>query len=38
MINRSNPEDIFKIVKEDFNWLKEDIYEHLEILKGKIMN
>ncbi|MBU5257066.1 hypothetical protein [Tissierella praeacuta] len=37
MINRSNPEDIFKTVKEDFNWLKEDIYEHLEILKGKII-
>lgn len=33
MIDRSNPEDIFKIVKEDFNWLKEDIHQHLSILK-----
>lgn len=33
MIDRNSPEGIFKIVKEDFNWLKEDIHQHLTILK-----
>lgn len=37
MIDRSNPEDIFKIVKEDFNWLKEDIQQHQTILQDEMI-
>lgn len=36
-MDRSNPKDMFKIVKEDFNWIKEDIEEHRELIKAKLI-
>ena len=35
MTDRNNIEDIFEIIEEDFNWLNEDINDHIKILKDE---
>lgn len=36
MVDRKNINDILNVVKDDFNWIIEDIEQHRELLKGKM--
>lgn len=36
MVDRKNANDIFNVVKDDFNWIIEDIEQHSELLKEKM--
>lgn len=38
MPDRDNIEDVFYIIKEDFNWIAEDMEQHRKILKNKLIN
>lgn len=37
MIDRDNKEDIYNVVLDDFNWIKEDITKHQDLLKEDAM-
>lgn len=36
-MDRGNQDDMFKIIKEDFNWIKEDIEEYILLLREKMV-
>ena len=35
MADRDNIDDIYKIVKEDFNWIQEDMEQHRNLIKKR---
>ena len=37
MADRNNIDDIFNIVKEDFNWIVEDITQHRSLIKEEFI-
>ncbi len=37
MADRNNIEDIYKIVKEDFDWIIEDMEQHIYLIKENMV-